>query len=326
MKGKHQLTMIGSLSGLLLLILDGKTAVEGAQAGIELCLRTIIPSLFPFFVLSILLTSTMMGKCYPILRFVGKLFKIPPNSEPLLIPAFLGGYPVGAQAVASAYRRAQLSREDAQQMLSFCSNPGPAFIFGMAALMLPNPHMAWAMWAIIILGALVTAQLFPCSGTAAAYEQRKAVTVSEALHSALTVTASVCGWVILFRILIVFLQRWILWMVPVSVKTAVIGFLELSNGCCELAQIPDPSLRFILCTAFLSFGGVCVAMQTVSVTEGLSMKNYYLGKLLQTIFCVLISSGIYCGIGPVFTALVLFLPALLWNKKNNSSIPASVGV
>ena len=39
--------------GMLALILDGRTAIEGARQGIGLCLRTVIPSLFPFFVLSI---------------------------------------------------------------------------------------------------------------------------------------------------------------------------------------------------------------------------------------------------------------------------------
>ena len=46
---------------MLALILDGRTAIDGARQGIELCLRTVIPSLFPFFVLSILLTSSLLG-------------------------------------------------------------------------------------------------------------------------------------------------------------------------------------------------------------------------------------------------------------------------
>ena len=34
---------------LLILILNVDTAVKGAQEGLELCIQTIIPSLFPFF-------------------------------------------------------------------------------------------------------------------------------------------------------------------------------------------------------------------------------------------------------------------------------------
>ena len=37
--------------GLLILILDGGTAIEGVRTGINICIRTLIPSLFPFMVL-----------------------------------------------------------------------------------------------------------------------------------------------------------------------------------------------------------------------------------------------------------------------------------
>ena len=45
--GKKILT--GSLAalGILVLILDGKTAILGAGDAIELCLASVIPSLFP---------------------------------------------------------------------------------------------------------------------------------------------------------------------------------------------------------------------------------------------------------------------------------------
>ena len=66
---------------------------------------------------------------------------------------------------------------------------------------------------------------------------------------------NVCGWVILFRILIAFLERWFLWLLPASVRVAVTGLLELSNGCCALAEIKDFKMRFLLCSGMLSFGG-----------------------------------------------------------------------
>ena len=78
---------------MLALILDGRTAIDGARQGIELCLRTVIPSLFPFFVLSILLTSSLLGGSLAVLRPLGRLFGMPDGAESLLIPAFLGGYP-----------------------------------------------------------------------------------------------------------------------------------------------------------------------------------------------------------------------------------------
>ena len=37
-------------------------------------------------------------------------------------------------------------------------------------------------------------------------------------------------------------------------------------------------------SVMLSFGGLCVLLQTRSVTRGLSLKYYCLGKLIQTVF------------------------------------------
>ena len=99
---------------MLALILDGRTAIDGARQGIELCLRTVIPSLFPFFVLSILLTSSLLGSPLAVLRPLGRLFGMPDGAESLLIPAFLGGYPVGAQNVAAAFRSGQLTKPEAE--------------------------------------------------------------------------------------------------------------------------------------------------------------------------------------------------------------------
>ena len=48
---RRQLSGMFLALGLLILILDGKTAYNGAVDGIELCLKTVIPALFPFFVI-----------------------------------------------------------------------------------------------------------------------------------------------------------------------------------------------------------------------------------------------------------------------------------
>ena len=50
----QQRIYIGILSACLMvwMILDSRTVMEGALDGIQLCLWTVIPSLFPFFVIS----------------------------------------------------------------------------------------------------------------------------------------------------------------------------------------------------------------------------------------------------------------------------------
>ena len=281
MKFKPMITGIGACVAMLILILDGRTALIGAQTGIELCLRTVIPSLFPFFLLSILLTSSLSGISLPFLRPLGKLCGIPQGGESILISGFLGGYPAGAQSISAAYRAGQLSKDDAQRMLAFCNNAGPAFLFGMAASVFSNPVIPWLLWGLHLFSAILVSLLIPKNQESSVQiSSQNRHSISSALRSSIHVMASVCGWVVFFRIVIAFLNRWVLWILPVDIQVVVIGFLELSNGCCELPSVSDPSLRFAVCSSLLACGGLCVAMQTQSVLSGLSMKSYFFGKML----------------------------------------------
>ena len=327
MNRKHLLTGIFASLGILVLILDGKTALTGAQSGIELCIKTVIPSLFPFLLLSILLTSTLSGISLPFLRPICKLCGIPEGTEAILLTGFLGGYPTGAQAVSSAYHSGQIQKEDADRLLSFCNNAGPAFLFGMISAMFSGSKVAFLLWIIHIGSAVMTAVLLPVSKLSfTKYSPRKETSIAEAMRTAISVMATVCGWVILFRVVIAFLDRWFLWMLPIALQVAITGILELSNGCCELSRIADPELRFMICSGMLALGGLCVTLQTSSVSAGLSMKAYLKGKALQTVFSLLLSASVILKIWIPVAAMLLFLAMLVQKTQKRSGNPSAAGV
>lgn len=279
---KSIVPLIGASVGMLALILDSKTALNAAQSAIDMCIKIVIPSLFPFFVLSDLLTSSAARESFPHFRPIGKLLDIPKGAESLLITGFLGGYPTGAKCVAQAYQDGQLSKGAAEHMLPLCSNAGPAFIFGIAGTLFPETWMIWAVWGIQILSTFTVGLLLPIVSTK---NKSSAPTswrnLSQSISSALHACAMVCGWIILFRIITLFAKRWFLFFLPEWSDILVTGVLELANGCLALGNIPSIELRFVLCSTFLSFGGVCVILQTVSVTKGLSIRWYLVGKLIQ---------------------------------------------
>lgn len=312
---------------MLLLILDGKTALLGAREGIQLCLHTVIPSLFPFVVLSALVLNSSTGFSLGDLRPLGILCRIPAGAEALLIPAFLGGYPVGAGAIGSAYRTGQLPKAEAERMLGFCSNCGPAFLFGMGASLFPKPSMAWALWGIHLAGAILAARLLP-PGTGVAFHapRQEQKNISEILSSCLKTMAMICGWVILFRVLVAFLNRWVLWLLSAPAHVIFTGLLELTNGCCELTRIEDVGLRFTVCSCLLSLGGLCIAMQTASVTRGLSLSLYHRGKLIQTLFSLLACGCLFGRRWVILAAGMALFGLILRRKQKRGSIPAPVGV
>lgn len=265
--------------GILILILDSKAAIEGASQGIELCLRTVLPSLFPFFYLSGIINKHLTGTSAKLLRPLGKICGTPEGSEPLLLIGWLGGYPVGVQIVSDAYKNGNITKTDAERMLGFCSQPGPAFIFAVIGNLFQNMQAALALWIIIILSAFATAFLLPGKSK----NQCKIIlhNHSDPFMTAVKSIACVCGWVILFRIIIVMLMRWLLWMMPGTLTVTLTGILELTNGCVSLPLISNQVLRMVIGSFMLAFGGLCVGFQTKSVAYPLCCRNYFKGKIMQ---------------------------------------------
>lgn len=338
MKKQHTCTALAAMVGMMVLIFDGKTALRGASDGISLCLHTLIPSLFPFFILSILLTTSISGQAYVFLNPIAKLCHIPSDSSFLLTIGILGGYPVGAQNVAAMYRFGQLSTQQASRMIVFCNNAGPAFIFGILGSMFSNAVIPWILWGIHIFSALVVGSILPYSGKEHTVSLPKCpITLVKALETSIKTMAMVCGWVVLMRMVLTFFQRWFLWLLPTWAQITIAGILELSNGCIQLIQINCEGLRFLLASVFLSLGGVCVTLQTLSVADGIPMKLYFPGKILQCCISVTMCCLLqflfpvpqrYASV-VIFSAAVIvgiFLILFLRHTKNNSRIPVYLGV
>ncbi len=278
------------LTAAAILILDAKTAALGVKEGMMLCMEAVIPALFPFLFLSGMLNRILAGQPNRFLLPLGKLCRIPTGSEGILLTGLIGGYPVGASMVAQACKDGSLSRDDGRRMLGFCNQAGPAFIFGMLGPMVDSPALPWLIWGLMILSAVITAVMLPGKSDGRSSPKHYAETsLVNALANAIRTMATVCGWVILFRVVLVFVRRWFLWLFPVSIQVFLTGFLELSNGCSALKGLDPPCLILILSGWMLSFGGICVGMQTMSVCRGLDTGLYFPGKLLQSCINCLLS-------------------------------------
>lgn len=294
--------------GLLALILDTKTALSGATEGVELCIRTVIPSLFPFIFLSVMLNQAIMGMSMPFLKPLCHFLRIPEGAESLLLLGLLGGYPVGAQCCAEAVRYGNISRETGRRMLSFCSNAGPAFLFGIGSTLFTSRWKCWVLWAIHILSALIVGHIMPrTTDGSASISKKNKHSASLVLQQSLRIMANISGWVILFRVIFVFSERWFLWYFPQWTQSLFAGVLELTNGCCSLTEIGNEDLRFVLCSLFLGFGGFCVTMQTYSVCIGVDTSLYLPGKVLQSVLSAVFA---LCFISREMAIIILAIFAL----------------
>ncbi len=322
MEKRRWFSALAAAAGIFVLIMDSRTALAGASQGLGLCLKTIIPSLFPFLFLSGTF-SHACGRGGRAARWLGKPFGIPANMTSILVPALLGGYPVGAQCVYEAYRAGAVDKIHAQRMLAYCSNVGPAFLFGILPAAFPNRSTLWLLWGIQLLSVWAPSFVFSCS--AAQFRTGETLPASFGMEQAVWAMLKICGWVILFRVLIAFLCRWILWAVSSQIQIAVIGLLELSNGCCMLSQIPAEGTRFLICSVMLSFGGLCVAYQTASVCPGLNLRGYLLGKTLQAVTSGILAAAVYFRLWPLLPLWLVALFGMRFAEKRSRN-PLPVGV
>jgi len=298
---------------MMLLILDTRTAVAGAADGISLCLRVLMPSLLPFFLVSILLTDLLAGMTFSILRPIVRLLRIPNGSESLLLIGMLGGYPVGAQVLCQAAQAGTLTNRDSKRMMGFCNNAGPAFLFGVISQQFSNMIYPWFIWMIIILSTMYTAVILP-GGSNESFSscKKQNLTLKQGMENCLRIMAEVCGWVILFRIILAFLERWFLWLLPNTACVAVKISLELANGCSALTQIQNVGMRFLIAVAGLTFGGLSVLMQTVSVSGNCGIGKYLQGKVLQTSTSILMSIPVVILINNGYSPTIIAASIIPW--------------
>ncbi len=296
MNWKKLLPMLAASAAAALLLLRPQEAASAVRAGLALCAGTVVPSLFPFFAaISLLLqlgAAEALGRlCAPIMR---PLFRMRGVCALPLLAGLLGGYPSGAKTAASLYAQGRITRQEAELLLGFCDNCGPAFLLGcVGAGVLGDPAPGLWLYAVHILSALL-AGLLLCrlSGDrgpvllgsalpAAPVSFPQALTSS--VTGALASTLNVCAFVVFFQVLSA--------LPPAPPPPLVLGVLEMVGGVASLT--PGPG-GFAAAAAIVGWGGLSVHCQAMSLAapEGLSFRWHWAGKALQAVLSALLAAGI----------------------------------
>ena len=282
------------------LLWDAAGAAEAVRRGIELCLASVIPALFPFFVVSSLLVSLGAGRAARILeRPFRALFRCGGAGAAAFLLGMLGGYPVGAATVASLVRQGDVSPAEGRRLLAFCSNAGPSFIIGVTGLTVFGSARTGAYLYLIHIAAAMAAD-FLLRGrravTGGTYHPPARSGLISAFLSAVQGAASamgrVCAFVVFFLVLLSLTER-----LTGPLPPGAAGFLELTNG---VLRLSPTRTGFITAAALLGWGGLSVHCQTASVLDGTNvpLDRYFLGKALQSLLSALLAAALWHVIPP----------------------------
>jgi len=278
-----------TLAVFVILMARSPAAAEGARRGLAVCAFSLVPSLLPFFTLSNLLSA--LGLSDLLSRHGGslarRLFHISGAGAQAFFLGITGGYPLGAAAAVRLYRDGRITGEEAERLLPFCNNSGPAFILGAAGGILKSPRAGALLYITHILSAALVGILLrgrqpPREAGPSDREppQPFSRAFPDAAGRAVGSTLAVCGYVVLFSALLGALP--LPARMPPLARALVTGFIELGSGTAALAGL-EPSPVTLACAAFmLGWGGLSVHCQTLSAVEGTDIKvaRHTLGRAL----------------------------------------------
>ena len=293
--------VLAAFLGLTILLLcNPAAAASGFAQGVSLCLHTLLPALFPFFVTCSMVASDSRQK--------GSFWTA-------LFLSWLCGYAVCASIVRDLLTQGKLSNRDAQLlfMLGCCSGPG--FVIGcIGGQMLGSVRTGILLYTVQLIANLLCALLlWPIiskrhSRTRLPYQSAQSATPSVSLSDAITSAADnclcLCGSVIFFRIV----HAILLCSFPVApvLVPFVSAFLEISSGCADFAALGGWTARQGICFC-LSFLSVSVFTQLHAILHGAAdLGLLFCSRLLHIpIMLVLlrIAVSLIPGEFPVFSSL-----------------------
>lgn len=120
------------------LVIFSKSNLTATKNGLTLWATCVVPSLFPFFVITNLLSHTKVvsftGKLLD--KFMRPLFNVPGIGGFAFVMGLISGYPVGAKIVSDFRFNGLITKDEGERMLAFTNNSGPLFIISSVGISL----------------------------------------------------------------------------------------------------------------------------------------------------------------------------------------------
>lgn len=272
-----------------------------ALNGLNLWFERMIPTLFPFMVLSgIIIRMNLTDSFVKILNpILGRLFHLRRACIYGMVIGFLCGFPMGAHVTAQLYEKKQISKAEASLLLAFCNNIGPvyflSFVLPTLSLKQVFPFLFGMYGLPLFYGLFLRYMVYQnnikeSSGLCFPKEPAPALltALDESVFHSLFSIAKLGGYMVFFNLLFVvpglianFLH------LPENLSRLLTGsvgcLLEITGG---IGIVQDSAPYLVLC--ILPFGGLSCIAQTYSMIKNtdLSITEYVMHKMILTAITV----------------------------------------
>ncbi len=311
--GRHSFSPRSCLYGCMaifmtaLFFMAADTAAIWVSDGLRLCASKLIPSLFPFMVLSSLLVSGGAGELLARLCRVPfkTLFGIGGECGCAVALGWLCGFPVGAKCAREYYEKGRVSRDEYERVLCICSTPSPAFLIGAVGRgMLGSAAEGVLLYVISLLSSAIIGIFLKRFGKSLAEPRggkdarvRNAESFVKSLTRAVSDGAMgmlcVCAFVVFFSAFLGALKAALAFIHMSKAASALLFCVfELTSGISAVVSSGLPSFFPLLALA-VGWSGLSVHFQTLAICDPspVSFKPYFLSHVARAALCFILGTA-----------------------------------
>ena len=283
-------TVTGKLVGafallvLMLSLISAEEIKDWALAGLKLAATSVIPSVFPFMVLSDFISSTGLPGMGLFGRALNNVFGLSPVCSGAIICGNLCGFPLGARMATEEYRRGTITKEELEDTIGPANNPSLAFVISVVGVGFWGSVGKGIMLYIAVISATAAVGIvFKRKSINSRYSRdniRQSYNLARSIKDAGIASVGIISYMVFFSSAAGLIHK----LSGSELLCALISpLLEVGLGTslissCGLAE----EVAFGLTAFALGFSGFSVHMQVrMLLPEDVSMRKYYSEKMLE---------------------------------------------
>lgn len=294
----------------LLIFLYSKDVMDSITFSISIWKDNLLPSLFPFFLISDLLIeygfidiiSFVFGK------YMIKLFGLPKEASFILFSSLFSGFPSGSKYTKDLLEKNIIDEQDANHLIMFTHYSNPLFIIStIGILLLNNKNIGLLILFCHIISNIIIGILFRKKRNQEIKKERFIEILSNinkkrknnksfisiltnSIMKSFTILIQMLGIIMFFLIITTLLKKIV--KIDFLSFSIISGIIEMTQGIQYISSIETLNIRLksAIIGLLISFSGISVHFQVKSIIENTAIKykNFFIARIIHALLCFIL--------------------------------------